>query len=76
MPYKHDELLAKIRQIRTDNPDYGAYRIYLHLQLYQGYTGSYYLILNLCKKHHLMLKKKYHAKGLTKADLQHKLVRT
>jgi hypothetical protein len=24
-PYKYDELLAKIRQIRADNPDYGAY---------------------------------------------------
>ena len=32
-PYKYDELLAKIRQIRADNPDYGAYRIYLDLQL-------------------------------------------
>ena len=48
-PYKYDELLAKIRQIRADNPDYGAYRIYLHLQLYLGYTGSYYVILKLCK---------------------------
>ena len=67
-PYKYDELLAKIRQIRADNPDYGAYRIYLHLQLYQGYTGSYYLILKLCKIHHLMLKKKRHSQGLTKAD--------
>ena len=67
-PYKYDELLAKIRQIRAENPDYGAYRIYLHLQLYQGYTGSYYLILKLCKAHQLMLKKKWHAKGITKAD--------
>jgi hypothetical protein len=24
-PYKYDELLAKIRQIRAENPDYGAY---------------------------------------------------
>lgn len=68
-PYKYDKLLAKIRQIRADNPDYGAYRIYLHLQLYHGYTGSYYLILKLCKIHHLMLKKKHHSKGITKADL-------
>lgn len=67
-PYKYDELLAKIRQIRADNADYGAYRIYLHLQLYQGYTGSYYLILKLCKTHQLMLKKKWHPKGITKAD--------
>lgn len=67
-PYKYDELLAKIRQIRADNPDYGAYRIYLHLQLYQGYTGSYYLILKLCKDYHLMLKKKWRPKGITKAD--------
>lgn len=68
-PYKYDELLAKIRQIRAENPDYGAYRIYLHLRLYQDYTGSYYLILKLCKMHHLMLKKKRHSQGLTKADL-------
>ncbi len=68
-PYKYDELLAKIRQIRAENPDYGAYRIYLDLQLFHRYTGSYYLILKLCKQHHLMLKKKHHAKGLTKADL-------
>lgn len=67
-PYKYDELLAKIRRIRADNPDYGAYRIFLYLQLYQGYTGSYYVILNLCKKHNLMLKKKRNPKGLTKAD--------
>jgi transposase InsO family protein len=67
-PNKYDELLAKIRQIRADNPDYGAYRIYLHLQLYQGYTGSYYIILKLCKENNLMLKKKWHPKGITKAD--------
>jgi len=67
-PYKYDELLAKIRQVRADNPDYGAYRIYLDLQLNHGYKGSYYLILKLCKKHHLMLKKKRRPKGLTKAD--------
>ena len=68
-PNKYDELLAKILQIRADNPDYGAYRIYLHLQLYKNYTGSYYLILKLCKIHHLMLRKKRHTKGITKADL-------
>lgn len=68
MPYKYAELLAMIRQIRADNPDYGAYRIYLDLKLFHGYTGSYYLILKLCKQHNLMLKKKHHAKGLTKAD--------
>jgi putative transposase len=67
-PYKYDKLLAKIRQIRADNPDYGAYRIYLDLQLHHGYEGSYYLILKLCKTHHLMLKKKRHAQGITKAD--------
>jgi len=68
-PNKYDELLAKIRQIRADNPDYGAHRIYLYLKLYQGYTGSYYVILKLCKIHHLMLKKKHHSRGITKADL-------
>ena len=68
IPYKYSELLAKIRQIRADNPDYGAYRIYLDLQLFHGFTGSYYLILKLCRMHHLMLKKKHHAKGITKAD--------
>ena len=67
-PYKYDKLLAKIRQIRADNPDYGAYRIYLDLQLYHGYKGSYYLILKLCRTHHLMLKLKYRPKGITKAD--------
>ena len=67
-PYKYDKLLAKIRQIRADNPDYGTYRIYLDLQLYHGYKGSYYLILKLCRMHHLMLKKKYRTKGITQAD--------
>lgn len=66
--YKYDELLTKIRQIRADNPDYGAYRIYLHLQLFQGYTGSYYLILKLCKMNNMLLKKKRRPQGLTKAD--------
>lgn len=69
-PYKYEKLLAKIRQIRAENEDYGAYRIYLDLKLFHGYTVSYYLILKLCKMHHLMLKKKYHAKGITKADLK------
>ena len=67
-PNKYDELLAKICQIRADNPDYGAHRIYLHLKLYQGYTGSYYVILKLCKIYNLMLKKKHHSRGITKAD--------
>jgi transposase InsO family protein len=67
-PYKYDKLLAKIRQIRADNPDYGAYRIYLDLKLYHNYKGSYYLILKLCRMHHLMLKKKYRPKGITQAD--------
>ena len=67
-PYKYHDLLAKIHEIRANNPDYGAYRIYLDLKLFHDYTGSYYLILNLCKKHNLMLKKRFHAKGLTKAD--------
>lgn len=68
-PDKYKELLAKIRQIRAENPDYGAHRIYLHLKLYEGYTGSYYVILKLCKLHHLLLKKKQYSKGITKADL-------
>ena len=67
-PNKYDDLLAKIRQIRAENKDYGAFRIYLALQLFHGYTGTYYVILKLCKTHQLMLKKKYHAKGITKAD--------
>ncbi|MDD2372365.1 MAG: IS3 family transposase [Syntrophomonadaceae bacterium] len=67
-PYKYEELLAKIRQIRADNPDYGAYRIYLDLQLNQGYTGSYYVILKLCKTHKLMLKKTWRPRGITKVD--------
>jgi len=67
-PYKHEDLLAKILQIRAENPDYGAHRMYLHLQLYDNYTGNYYLILKLYKTHHLTLKKKHHAKGITKAD--------
>lgn len=61
--------MAKIRQIRANNSDYGAHRIYLELKFFHGYTGSYYVILKLCKKHRLMLKKRHHAKGLTKADL-------
>jgi len=68
LPYKYDDLLAKIRQIRAKNPDYGAYRIYLDLQLYQGYAGSYDLILKLCKTNKLMLKKTWRPHGITKAD--------
>ena len=56
-PDKYDDLLAKIRQIRAENKDYGAYRIYLALPLFHGYTGIYYVILKLCKTHPLMLKK-------------------
>lgn len=60
--------MAKIRKIRANNPDYGAYRLSLDLKVFHGYTGSYYLVLKLCKEHHLMLKKTFHAKGITKAD--------
>ena len=67
-PYKYDDFLAKIRPIRAENKDYGTYRIYLALQLFYGYTGTYYVVRRLCNTHHLMLKKKHHAKGLTKAD--------
>lgn len=67
-PYKHADLLAKIREIRAENPDYGPYRIYLEVKLFHGYAGSHYLIRKLCKEHHLILKKKFHAKGITKAD--------
>lgn len=62
-PYKYEDLLAKILQIRAENPDYGAYRMYLYLQLYDNYTGSYYLILKLYKTHYLILKKKTILKG-------------
>ncbi len=67
-PPKYGDLLAKILQLRAENPDYGAYRMYLYLQLYGNYTGSYYVILKLYKSYHLMLKKRRHAKGITKAD--------
>ena len=67
-PYKYDDLLAKIRQIRAENKDYGAYRIFLALQLFHGYTGTYHVVRRLCKAHQLMLKKNHHAKGTTKAD--------
>ena len=67
-PYKYDDLLAKIRQIRAENTDYGAYRIYLALQLFHGYIGTYNVVRRLCKTHQLMLKKNHHAKGTTKAD--------
>ena len=36
-PHKYDELLAKIRQIRAENKECGAYRIYLALQLLQSH---------------------------------------
>ena len=67
-PYKYHDLLAKIRKICAENPDYGPYRIYLELKLFRGYTQSYYLILKLCKENHLRARKKFHAKGITKAD--------
>ena len=67
-PYTYDDLLVKIRQIRAENKDDGAYRIYLALQLFHGYTGTYDVIRRLCKTHQLMLKKNHHAKGTTKAD--------
>jgi len=67
-PYKYDDLLAKIREIRAENPDYGAHRIYLELKLFHSYTRSYYLVLKLCKENNVMLKKRFHAKGITKAD--------
>lgn len=67
-PYKYDDLLAKIRKICADNPDYGPYRVYLELKLFHGYTQSYYLVLKLCRENNLRAKKKFHTKGITKAD--------
>lgn len=68
IPYKYDDLLAKIRQIRAENKVYGAYRIFLALQLFHGYTGTYHVVRRLCKAHQLMPKKNHHSKGTTKAD--------
>ncbi|MDP9728810.1 hypothetical protein [Alicyclobacillus tolerans] len=43
-PNTYDDLLAKIRQIRAENKDYGMYLIFLALQLFHGYTGTYDVI--------------------------------
>lgn len=68
-PYKHEALLGLIMNIHSENPDYGAYGIYLYLKHYHAYEGSASKVDYLYMKHNVRCKtKRKYPNGITKAD--------
>ena len=69
--YKHEQLLAKILEIRAkykENENYGVERLYLELKQKYSYEGSRSTVYRVCKNNNLLIKKKRRPNGLTKAD--------
>jgi transposase InsO family protein len=71
-PYKHEALLALIRQVLEEDDEngenYGVWRIYLALRNNKGYEGSYSTLCRVCRLNGLTLPKKRNSNSLTKAD--------
>lgn len=70
-PCKHAKLLAQIYDLlREDeeNANYGVRRIFDYLRLNKGYKGSYSTIRRICRDNNLIIKRKRHPNGITKAD--------
>jgi len=71
-PYKHETLLALIREILAEdaenNDNYGVYRIYLALRNNKGYKGSYSTICRVCRENGITLPKKRNPNSLTETD--------
>ena len=71
-PYKHEALLAMIRQVLGEddenNKSYGVQRIFLALRNNKGYTGSYSTVRRICRENGISLPKKKNPNSLTEAD--------
>lgn len=71
IPPKTGLLLAQILDcLRADpeNSSYGVRRIYDYLRIHKGYTGSIRKIYRICQANNLMIRRKRHPNGITKAD--------
>jgi transposase InsO family protein len=71
-PYKHEALLALIKQVLKEDDEnaenYGVKRIFLALRNNKGYTGSYSTVCRVCRENGITLPKKKNPNSLTKAD--------
>jgi len=71
-PYKHEALLALIKQVLEEDDEnsesYGVKRIFLALRNNKGYEGSYSTVCRVCRENGITLKKKRNPNSLTEAD--------
>jgi transposase InsO family protein len=71
-PYKHEALLALIKQVLAEDDEnaenYGVQRIFLALRNNHGRIESYPTICRICRENGLTLPKKKKANSLTVAD--------
>jgi transposase InsO family protein len=71
-PYKHEALLALIRQVlgedNENGDNYGVRRIFLALRNNKSYTGSYSTVCRVCRENGITLPKKRTPDSLTEAD--------
>ena len=71
-PYKHEALLALIKQVLEEDDEnsdnYGVQRIFLALRNNKGYTGSYPTVCRVCRENGITLPKKRKPNSLTEAD--------
>lgn len=71
-PYKHEALLALIREILAEDEEngknYGVNRIFLALQNNKDRNESYSTIYRICRKNGITIKRKRNPNSLTKAD--------
>ena len=68
---KHAILLAQIYKLiaeDAENANYGVQRIYMYLQINNGYTGGKRTIYRICKENNLMIRCKHQSNGISKAD--------
>jgi len=71
-PYKHEALLALIKQVLEEDDEnsenYGVKRIFLALRNNKGYEGSYPTVCRVCRENGITLRKKRNPNSLTEAD--------
>lgn len=71
-PSKRDAVfVAQIHELIKEeqgNANYAINRIYDYLKINKGYKGGKYTIKRICKENKLMIRPKWRAKGITKAD--------
>lgn len=69
--YKHEALLALIRQVLEEDSEngenYGVQRIFLALRNNKGYAGSYSTVCRVCRENSITLPKKKSPNSVTEA---------